>query len=642
MTTLTPVIVEETIGTSGDWPNINAWEAGLPQVLTREVAGETCSLTAADNAHIVLHGTADTTTDHYTGLVVEWSGEQRRITAYDGPSRTATVGALNGGPATFSATPQINDAFTIYPVIRKGLLAAENFSALATIAGQTTDADAFMWLTTQADASWRDTVTPATEQIDWDGAKARIDHSPGTTNQVLLTVNTGNTIVQGLQIRAGSQARVNQVVTFSGNVEIRDCLIVDSTSDFQRRPMIRTSKTFVNCVMFWNSESNFSDTQGMIEASAGSAFVNCSMIRSTNRATSNHAVVERFGNCSFRSCAIYGDWGFFQTNSTGTIEVDKCATSLASFGTISSGTGNITSGSIANDMENLADEFGDGRAKAGGNLEAVADVEAETDYGAGAVDCYGQARSLTTPTIGAFELVSAGAALVRLADESLGLTDAQTRALAMARLGGGVVGLNHAVLGSMRLNRSAAAAVGLSTAGLRTSGLNRVANDNVGVTEGRLALRALLRLAAETIGLGETAVRKLSGGVVKVVAETVALVDGLLLSRTLTRPVAEAMALTSTLLRLRALARILAESEGLPAQAIPARGLVRILDESEDLAELPVAVRVLVRVVDELVGIATAAERVLNFFTGSLVKGAVRIRAAVATLFRGVTINNSE
>ena len=62
---------------------------------------------------IVLDAGASATDNYYKGLVVRWNGEDRVIAAYDGASRTATVGAFNGSSTTWSATPQAADSFSI-------------------------------------------------------------------------------------------------------------------------------------------------------------------------------------------------------------------------------------------------------------------------------------------------------------------------------------------------------------------------------------------------------------------------------------------------------------------------------------------------------------------------------------------------
>ena len=412
MTALPPVIVEETFGNTGvdDFDTFAQWEAALPVDLTREHSGDTCRLTSPGNNQIYLGDSAVATDAWYNGMVVEWNGEQRRITDYVGASKLATVDALNGSAATFGGTPQAGNAYTVHPVVMKGLGHAHNVNALMTIAGQTTDADAYVWLTAKPGASWRDTATPTTEEIDWNDARLRNDHSPGSTNQRLLQVNTPHTLVERLQIRAGGQERVHQIEANDG-ITFRDCLIVDSTSNLQRRTPLLTGATFVNCVLFYNSTRT--DPGHVISAKPGCTLVNCAVIRSTSIAAAPVEIVNREGNCSFRSCAFYGNWNVFQSGSTGTIEVDKCATSLSSFGTISSGSGNITSGDNTLDMEDLSGTGGDARAKAGGNLESAADVESETDYGGGRVDVFGNARHASAPTIGAFELPSSGGGPIR-------------------------------------------------------------------------------------------------------------------------------------------------------------------------------------------------------------------------------------
>ena len=62
---------------------------------------------------IVLDGNASATNDFYKDLYVTVGNDTRVITGYDGTTKTATVGALNGSTSTFTTAPSTGDQFTI-------------------------------------------------------------------------------------------------------------------------------------------------------------------------------------------------------------------------------------------------------------------------------------------------------------------------------------------------------------------------------------------------------------------------------------------------------------------------------------------------------------------------------------------------
>jgi len=62
---------------------------------------------------IVLDAGASSANDFYKGLSVIWNGEERLITAYDGATKIATIGAFNGSDSAFSGTPGTGQDFKV-------------------------------------------------------------------------------------------------------------------------------------------------------------------------------------------------------------------------------------------------------------------------------------------------------------------------------------------------------------------------------------------------------------------------------------------------------------------------------------------------------------------------------------------------
>lgn len=106
------------------------------------------------------------------------------------------------------------------------------------------------------------------------------------------------------------------------------------------------------------------------------------------------------GNITIRNCAVFNYTSFGAgadaANST------YNATDLASFGW--AGTGNLVSKTFANQFENITGGSEDFRVKAGADLINAGIPDATYTNG---LDIIGQTRSLTTPTIGAWEYLSA-------------------------------------------------------------------------------------------------------------------------------------------------------------------------------------------------------------------------------------------
>jgi len=73
--------------------------------------------TGSTTSAIVLDAGASATNDYYTGGALVISGETRQITAYNGSTKTATVGSLQGSAATFTGAPTVGTAYSIISLI---------------------------------------------------------------------------------------------------------------------------------------------------------------------------------------------------------------------------------------------------------------------------------------------------------------------------------------------------------------------------------------------------------------------------------------------------------------------------------------------------------------------------------------------
>jgi hypothetical protein len=261
----------------------------------------------------------------------------------------------------------------------------------------TTSADNFLWLEPASGQGFIDNASVRTNALVYNNANG-VAISSGTSG-VYGGDRCGFSFLRGLQLKG--RFEISNVATY---LNVSQC-IVDwgSTSASFAGPEWGTIRA-VNCA-FRSAQTSGTFIQNNI---AGQQYINCTFLGAGGTTAVFIGAASGFilKNCVFLNFASIAATGVILSTSS-----NNNATNLASFGYI--GASNLTGLTAANQIENTASPF-DMRVKAGASLiNAAVRIQAETDD----FDISRFSRSLTTPTIGAWEYPAVTYAYVRPASD---------------------------------------------------------------------------------------------------------------------------------------------------------------------------------------------------------------------------------
>lgn len=210
--------VANTIGTSSrDYSTLALWAAAIAVNMTTTRSNTTIAGSTAST--IVLDALASASNNFYNGLAV-WcdarATEKRLITAYNGTTKVATIGALNGSNTTWDNTPG-TEAFTIDAISSLGNAYNDSeFTAGVTISGNTTSSTSTITLTAASGQSAFDT---GSNPLTYDQSKGVGISAAGDGSNALVRSSVDNTIVTRLQIKntIGSYSAAALKLTGSGS-----------------------------------------------------------------------------------------------------------------------------------------------------------------------------------------------------------------------------------------------------------------------------------------------------------------------------------------------------------------------------------------------------------------------------------------
>jgi hypothetical protein len=388
-----PTTVNRTIGTSRDYSSLQAWSDAAPLNLTT-TRTNTCGSGSTTSAIVLDSGANSVTNDFYRSLTITIAGEERLILSYVAATRTATIGSLNGSAATFTSAPSSGAAYTINDVIWKGILYKEGagtngewtLSARVTCYGSnhTTDATRYIWLTTAAGASFTDNANKLTNALAYNTANGVSIRMTGT--EKVFELSNGITFrFTGLQIKANTGIAV-QAFNAGGLITLENCIVCSNTTTVLTQvPVLRA----VNSV-FYNTGtvSDFPSTerQYLYNSTFYSTSTSAPLLSTTN------------GDANVYCCAFFG--GNAVASASTFFVGSNNATNQSSVGF---GSSNQVSLTTANQFENVTASSEDFRVKAGAALinNGIRQQTYTSD-----LDIVGSARSITTPTIGAWEYAS--------------------------------------------------------------------------------------------------------------------------------------------------------------------------------------------------------------------------------------------
>ena len=200
--------------------------------------------------------------------------------------------------------------------------------------------------------------------------------------------------------------------------------------------------------------------------------------------------------------------------------------------------------------------------------------------------------------------------IVRQEDESEGIAEGDIRALGIVRLEAESLGIAEGDIKVVGLLHQEDEAVGLTETDLSLIGLVKVEDESVGITEGDLHVIGLVRVANESVGIAEGDITVLS--LVRIEDESVDIAEGDIKVRAIVRQEDEAAGITEGDIKVVGLLRQEDESIGLTEEDLHLIGLVKVEDEALGIIEADLHLIGLVKIEDESVGVTEGDLRIIS------------------------------
>ncbi len=389
-----------TVGTSSrNYSTFATAIASMGSDLTRSRSGQVVGA-GSTTSNIVLDASASGTDDFYKGLTVTNNGEERRITAYTGATKTATIGALNGSAATWTGAPTIASSYTVNQVAYT--LSAYNdseFSSATTIvalSGITTSASCTINISCASGQSFRDNANKLTNRLAYvvaNGVGLKVTGNYTTS----ITCSTLNTTFDGLQIRGTGTPCNGFTVSGSSDAILQNSIVyskpaVSATAYVVKLNAAAGAKIRNSLVVIDTSNA----CSGINVANGASAY-SVTVVRPSNYTAGGAGFVSQYATATVKNTAIFGMTGA----PTGSYAAD--GHNVTDGTTAPGSTGNLTSKTYANQFvtTSAASNLEDFRTKTGADL-----IDAGvTDTTNSAIDILGTARPQgTSYDVGAQEL----------------------------------------------------------------------------------------------------------------------------------------------------------------------------------------------------------------------------------------------
>jgi len=279
------------------------------------------------------------------------------------------------------------------------------------VTGMTADATRYLWLTCATGQSFTAHASKLTNPLTYDQSKGVGLRCTSFIAFVVLAQRAFR--MTGLQLyldsTAGGVHTLDVDISTTNACIIENCLIQGRQTTISCNPIGSGGSTWVNNVIIDRSDTGSTGT--WYDNSAGTVVnraINNTIVRPSDLTSGGTGVRANGSDTISRNNAVFG----FSTAFTGTFDTTNSknnATDAAS----APGSSNQTSKTFSSQFQDVTDSGGyDFRAKAGGDLQnGIRDQSYTND-----LDIVGQARSTSTPTIGAWEIAAAdgGAQLRRL------------------------------------------------------------------------------------------------------------------------------------------------------------------------------------------------------------------------------------
>lgn len=277
---------------------------------------------------------------------------------------------------------------------------------ILTISGQTTDSTRYVWLTCATGQSFTDNTNKLTNALRYNQANGVAARSTAgfLTDASRFTANY--TRIEGIQFAMdyGSHTSGTGPITLDGsNQTVRNCIAFIKSASANNNHCIQadgaSNAVVVNCIAVTvQTGGYFSNGVG----TGSNTFINVICVSLAGTISGRNAFHRGYGSPTIYDC--YGSgWGNFARDGTGT--GDYNASDLASPNWPGSSTNCIASLAATNQFTSVSTTTPDLRVKAGAGL--INAGNRQNTYTSD-LDIVGQTRSTTTPTIGAWEYISAG------------------------------------------------------------------------------------------------------------------------------------------------------------------------------------------------------------------------------------------
>jgi hypothetical protein len=294
--------VVKTVGSTGDYSLPQTWaDAGPTNCTTSRNA---TTVTGSTSSTIILDASASGTNDFYLGHAV-WAdarpAEKRLITAYNGTTKVATIGALNGSSATWANIPAI-EAFTIDSTLWQGQAQNQTFTFTGSAAiglslsGVTTSSTEYRDFTCAAGASFKDNI--GSSALKASASYGAIFVSSTLDGNPIAQVAEANSRIRAMQFLVTTPTSLQALGIFKGRFD--DCIIdIDSTGYALLR--ITTGNNIL-AIQRKSASSMFQLT------SEPTTCTNCTFVVPSDKTAvgnmlqSSYTYTRLFNNCAFFGC----------------------------------------------------------------------------------------------------------------------------------------------------------------------------------------------------------------------------------------------------------------------------------------------------------------------------------------------------
>lgn len=290
-----------------------------------------------------------------------------------------------------------------------------NSEGECTFGGITTDATHQLLLRPVTGGGFADNADPTSDPLRYN---ASLGASIRSTTAYVQMLDFGSSssvrcTITGIQMKAtDSLARCIDNLTHSQPLMIKGCYLEGAGTSSTGAHVLRLGESSGTKSIVSNSVLiNTTGGVALIESEAGYQFVTFYSNSSTDYVRGSNYDPATYKNCLFLNGSTFQNDGEDNT-------VDFCVSDLASWES-STALNSVLNATAANEIENDSGSAStvDLRAKAGGDSDGGG-----TNISGITTDIYGQTRDVSTPTVGAFEIVSVGGLVVQDLSVSTSLT----------------------------------------------------------------------------------------------------------------------------------------------------------------------------------------------------------------------------